>query len=170
MKLPARYFRAGAGAVITDGRGRVLVFERSDIRGAWQFPQGGIEDGEEAIDAAFREIKEETGIRHTSLRLLRRYPELLAYELPRDAQSVKTGLGQVQYWFLFRLKQPARIERLPRRSEFRAAEWVTFDQAVARAVGFKKPLYKKLRAQFARMTSEPPRRVSAAKRRQENSR
>lgn len=148
MKRPARYFRAGVGAVIADGRGRVLVCERKDIPGAWQFPQGGMEQGEEAIDAAFREIAEETGIRATSLRLVRRYPELLAYELPREAQSAKTGMGQVQYWFLFRLKRPASSVNLPRHSEFTAAVWVPFEQAVRRAAAFKKPLYKKLRARF----------------------
>jgi len=148
MKRPARYFRAGVGAVITDGRGRVLVCERKDIPGAWQFPQGGMEKGEEAIDAAFREVAEETGIPKASLQLLRPYPDLLAYELPREAQSAKTGMGQVQYWFLFRLKRPSSSINLPRHSEFTAVEWVRFDEAVTRAAAFKKPLYKKLRARF----------------------
>ena len=131
MKRPARYFRAGVGAVIADRRGRVVVFERVDVPGAWQFPQGGLERGEQPIDAVFREIREETGIPRQALKLVRRYPELLAYELPREAQSVKTGLGQVQYWFLFRLKRSVAVDRLPSHSEFKAVAWVRFDRAVA---------------------------------------
>ena len=46
MKRPARYFRAGVGAVVLEPNGRVLVLERSDVPGAWQFPQGGLDDGE----------------------------------------------------------------------------------------------------------------------------
>jgi putative (di)nucleoside polyphosphate hydrolase len=149
MKHPARYFRAGVGAVITDGRGRVLVFERSDIPGAWQFPQGGMEkEDAEPVDGAFREIKEETGIRRKALRLLDQYPELLAYELPPKARTLKTGMGQVHYWFLFKLKKPSAAVDLPPDAEFRAFDWVPFNKAVARAVSFRKPLYRKLRARF----------------------
>jgi putative (di)nucleoside polyphosphate hydrolase len=151
MKKPTRYFRAGAGAVLTDKHGRVLVFERADIHGAWQFPQGGLEDGEEPIDAVCREIREETGIARSALVFLDRYPGLLAYELPRHAQSVKTGLGQVQYWFLFKVKDPVVSHViLPSHSEFRDVAWVSFNRAVARVVKFKKPLYRQLQKQFSR--------------------
>jgi len=74
MKRPAKYFRAGTGAVLTDQQGRVLVFERRDVPGAWQFPQGGIEDKEDPIDTVLREIREETGISRKALTLLDRYP------------------------------------------------------------------------------------------------
>jgi putative (di)nucleoside polyphosphate hydrolase len=151
MKRPTKYFRAGAGAVLTDQRGRVLIFERRDVPGAWQFPQGGLENKENPIDAALREIREETGISRTALSLLDRYPALLAYELPQRAQSVKTGMGQVQYWFLFRVKEPGKEVRLPAHSEFRAVAWVPFSRAVARAVGFKRPLYRELQKQFAKI-------------------
>ena len=149
MKKPARYFRAGVGAVLTDGRGRVLVLERIDVRGAWQFAQGGLKKKEEPLDGALREAEEETGIPSGALALIRRYPGLLAYELPRKAQSVKTGMGQVQYWFRFRVKDehPANI-RVPADSEFRAAEWVPFSKAVARSVGFRKNLYRSLQQEF----------------------
>ena len=96
MKRPARYFRAGAAAVISDAAGRVLALERADIPGAWQFPQGGLEDDETPVEAVFREIAEETGLSKDALTLVAHYPGLLAYELPRRAQSPKTGMGQVQ--------------------------------------------------------------------------
>jgi len=148
MKRPAKYFRAGTGAVLTDQQGRVLVFERRDVPGAWQFPQGGIEDKEDPIDTVLREIREETGISRKALTLLDRYPGLLVYELPRKAQSIKTGMGQVQYWFLFRVTI-AEIP-VPRRSEFRAFDWVSFDTAVKRAVSFKRPVYRELQKYFVK--------------------
>jgi putative (di)nucleoside polyphosphate hydrolase len=150
MKLPRQYFRAGVGAVITDGRGRVLVFERHSIPGAWQFPQGGMEEGEEPIDTAYREITEETGIPKRALRLLARHPDLLAYEVPPRARSSKTGRGQVQHWFLFRIDPRTPLTDPPEDSEFRARRWASFDSAVRHVVGFKRPLYRKLRAQFGR--------------------
>ncbi len=147
MKRPARFFRAGVGVVIANRQGRVLVCERTDVPGAWQFPQGGLEAGEAPLDAAAREAEEETGVPRQTLRLRRRYPEPLAYELPAAAQSARTGMGQVQYWFLFMLADETAV-RLPAHGEFRAATWVTFDKAVARTVGFRKALYRHLRREF----------------------
>ena len=149
MGRPARYFRAGVGAVIFNPRGQVLLLERTDVRGAWQFPQGGLDQGETPVEGARREAEEETGIAATALRLKGRYPDLLAYELPERAQTKRTGLGQVQYWFYFETRAVnAPLEQLPP-GEFRAARWVSFDRAVADTVAFRVPLYKKLR-RFAR--------------------
>jgi len=148
MRRPAYYFRAGTGAVIANREGHVLVGERRDRPGAWQFPQGGIENGEEPIDAVLREIREETGISRRSLHLLAHYPDLLAYELPRRARSDKTGLGQVQYWFLFSFQSRDTQVRLPRHSAFTAAAWISFNKAVAGVVGFKQPMYRKLHTEF----------------------
>ena len=147
MKLPSRYFRAGVGAVIVDARGRVLIGERRDRRGAWQFPQGGIEDGEEPEDAVFREIEEETGLLRRDLRLMARHPQWLCYELPRTRRSGKTGLGQAQRWFLFRLTARALPELAPH-PEFRRYSWVSFATAVRRAVDFKRPVYRAVRDYF----------------------
>src|SRR5688500_10616459 len=111
MKRPKEYFRAGAGAVVTDGAGRVLVFERRDVRGAWQFPQGGMKHDESPTETIFRELKEETGLTRSSVRLIARYPGLLTYELPPAARTPKTGRGQSQYWFFFRLTRPQVLTR-----------------------------------------------------------
>jgi len=141
------------GAVIGDKSGRVLALERADIPGAWQFPQGGLEKGERPIDAVFREIREETGIPRTALKLMTRYPDLLAYELPHENQSPKTGMGQVQYWFFFSMKVAETQLRLPPHSEFRSGAWVRFDRVLAGAVSFRKPVYRKLLAHFRKMLS-----------------
>ena len=102
MGRPARYFRAGVGAVIFNPRGQVLLLERANVPGAWQFPQGGLDEGETPVEGARREAEEETGIPASALRLKGRYPGLLAYELPARAQTKRTGLGQVQVLVLLR--------------------------------------------------------------------
>src|SRR5262245_32022017 len=118
MKHPKEYFRAGAGGVITDGAGRVLVFERSDVPNQWQMPQGRLKKNEERLHAALREIKEETGIVPSRMRVVGHYPTPLIYELPIDLRTRKTGRGQVQYWFLFELADANYELRSAKSKEF----------------------------------------------------
>jgi putative (di)nucleoside polyphosphate hydrolase len=148
MKRPAKYFRAGVGAVVADSRGRVLALERSDYRGAWQLPQGGLEKGETPLEGVYREVVEETGLKRRALKMLGRYPELLVYELPAKAQSKKTGMGQVQYWFLLAVKKDPQAAPRPPKGEFRAARWVPFSRVVFGAAPFRKPVYEKVQAYF----------------------
>jgi putative (di)nucleoside polyphosphate hydrolase len=148
MKGPGRYFRAGVGAVIVDARDRVMLFERRDIPGAWQFPQGGLEKGETPIQAIIREIKEETGIGRSRLKLLAQFPTWMAYELPTAAQSPKTGMGQAQRWFFFRMKDHTGITGLKYHEEFQSSDRVSFSTAISRSAPFKRLLYRQLHRYF----------------------
>jgi putative (di)nucleoside polyphosphate hydrolase len=144
---PSRFFRAGVGAVIANGRGEVLACERRDIADAWQFPQGGLKAGEAPIEAVHREIFEETGITSDRLRLMTECPDLLAYELPEPAWSHRTGRGQVQRWFLFEYRGQLAIV-LPPDSEFVAYAWRRFDEVERGTAEFRRPVYKRLRECF----------------------
>jgi putative (di)nucleoside polyphosphate hydrolase len=144
MSPAAVFFRAGVGAAILDARKRVLACERFSIPGAWQLPQGGMKEGEAPIDTVWREIREETGIRRRYLELLHRCPEPLAYALPPEYRTRKTGMGQVQYWFLFRLKAGDEVIDLGVDGEFRAWRWMTFHDLIEAAVAFRRPLYRRL--------------------------
>jgi putative (di)nucleoside polyphosphate hydrolase len=141
---PAQYFRAGAGAVIINRDKKVLALERADTPGAWQMPQGGLEISEEPGQAIYRELFEETCIPESGLSLLGSYPDLLAYELPAEMRSAKTGRGQVQRWFLFELRTSDAAIELNKGAEFISWRWMSSDQLLATAVAFRKPLYKKL--------------------------
>lgn len=151
------YFRAGVGAVIADGRGSVLAIERSDIRDAWQLVQGGLETGEAPIDAALREIGEETGIAPDKLRLLDEYPEPLVYELPPDARSARTGRGQVQYWFLFQFLGGDDDVRLPADGESRMWRWMPLATVLSGAVAFRRRVYEHLLERFDPVVGADPR-------------
>jgi putative (di)nucleoside polyphosphate hydrolase len=150
IERPTETFRANVGIVVRNATGHVLVLERSDHLGSWQFPQGGIERGEPRLDAAHRELHEETGLGRDDVTLVRELGRWLAYELPEKYRSEKSGLGQVQWWFLFEHADGAPPPDVSRAlaGEFVAADWVSFDEAVLRAVGFKKPVYEQLRVEF----------------------
>lgn len=139
-------FRANAGIVVTNDRGEVLALERADVPGAWQLPQGGIEPGEEPRDAALRELTEETGLRATDVEIVGEVSDWLAYELPPEHRSAKTGRGQVQRWFHVRLRPGAT----PGRSSTEAGRlaWKPFDEVLAGAVDFRRPVYERVGREF----------------------
>jgi putative (di)nucleoside polyphosphate hydrolase len=147
-------FRAGVGAVIADRRGKVLALERRDVPGAWQLPQGGLEAGEDQLEAVMREILEETGIKESDLRLLPTEPRLLAYELPKEYRSKKTGRGQVQYWFLFCYNGPDEAITLGDKEEFKDWKWVSMDELVSSVVSFRKSVYQELAEDFSRQLQD----------------
>jgi putative (di)nucleoside polyphosphate hydrolase len=142
------YFRAGVGAILMNEAAQILALERADVPGAWQMPQGGLLVGEEPLEAVLREVGEETGIVETDIDLLAAFPEPLAYELPHQMRSAKTGRGQVQYWFLFKYKGDQSALRLPTGGEFRNWHWRSFERVTDEAVAFRKPLYRRLLAEF----------------------
>ena len=120
----------------------------------WQFPQGGIDEGEEPEPAALRELYEETGV--SSVSLLARSHGWLTYDLPREMLGV--GLkgrfrGQRQLWFAYRFEgEESEIRILPppdgHKPEFDAWEWVRLEEMPERIVPFKRPVYEALVAEF----------------------
>ena len=122
--------------------------ERADIRGAWQFPQGGLGEGEKPLEAVIREIQEETGIGAEDLELLATFPEPLAYELTIQGRSERTGRGQVLYWFLFRFGGDDSAIDVDRGGEFCGWKWISFDRLIDQVVAFRKGVYKRLENRF----------------------
>ena len=149
MAKPAQYFRAGAGAMIVNADGHVLVIERADIAGAWQMPQGGLEASEDPLQAAYREIAEETGVQRADIAFVKACSELLVYELPPDARRKKTGRGQVLYWFLFRFRGKPDVSSI-RNRESRGWRWMPFRRVISGVTSFRKPMYKRLEQEFGK--------------------
>jgi len=137
--------------VVLDEVGRVLVFERSDVLGAFQLPQGGMDDDEEPVDAMWRELEEETGLTGAHVAILGQVPEWLGYELPPSVRSKKVGRGQVHKWFILRALQadlPIGLGDGPH-AEFRSWRWSDLDDLAGEVAPFREPVYRRL-AEFVR--------------------
>jgi len=134
-------FRAGVVAVVSNAQGQVLAFERSDVAGAWQLPQGGIDVGETALMAAWRELGEETGLGHGEVELVGEHPAWTAYEFPSHVRSFGGRLGQAQRWFFFRVLDDEVVPR-PDRVEFVGWQWVDRHWLVENVVGFRQDSYR----------------------------
>jgi putative (di)nucleoside polyphosphate hydrolase len=146
MGFMSATFRAGVGMVVLDPAGRVLILERDDHPGSWQFPQGGIEADEDPPIAMWRELAEEVGLTPHEVELVAELPEWLGYELPEELRSAKTGRGQVHRWFVLRsLSGEPRVDLGgPDRAEFRAHRWIAMSEAVEAVVSFRQPVYRHL--------------------------
>jgi putative (di)nucleoside polyphosphate hydrolase len=151
--------------VVRKGDGQVLALQRVDHPEAWQLPQGGVEADEDPESAAKRELGEETGLREgVDVDLVRPLTGWLAYELPEEARSPKTGVGQVQKWFEFRPRRDDLVPALETPgapAEFSGFEWMRVDDLVERAVDFRKAVYREVARALVEPV-EPPRRGEEA--------
>jgi putative (di)nucleoside polyphosphate hydrolase len=118
-----RTYRPAVAAIVQDRAGRILICERSDNPGAWQFPQGGIESGETPQAALAREVFEEISLPRESYSIAAvRGP--YRYRFP--AGMMKKGFrGQAHHYFLLRLRGPKNlINTAVGNGEFSQARWI----------------------------------------------
>lgn len=149
--LEERPYRSGVGIVLLNGQGHALVARRIDTKEpAWQFPQGGIDDGEDPLPAAMREMEEEIGT--AKAELLAETTGWIAYDLPADlADRVWGGRfrGQRQKWFAFRfLGKDADIDIATKHPEFSEWRWMPLTDVPALIVPFKRALYETVVSEF----------------------
>ena len=146
-------YRPCAGVMLINRARQVFVGQRIDtVLEAWQMPQGGIDPGEDARDAALRELREETGVAADQVELAAEAPDELFYDLPPElVGKVWKGRwrGQRQRWFLYRLTGPdSAVDIATAEPEFRAWRWVDPDDLPSLAVPFKQQLYRDVLAAF----------------------
>ncbi|GAA0326929.1 RNA pyrophosphohydrolase [Sphingomonas oligophenolica] len=147
-------YRPCAGVMLLNRHGMVFVGQRFDTTvEAWQMPQGGIDDGEDAEKAAIRELGEETGIAPDKVALIAVAPDELFYDLPPElVGKVWKGKwrGQRQRWFLYRfLGEDSDIDLVTAHPEFRSWRWIDPAELPRLIVPFKKALYEQVLAAFA---------------------
>ncbi len=146
-------YRPCAGVMLANRDGRVFVGQRVDSSSeAWQMPQGGIDDGEDAEDAAFRELGEETGVHGGLVEIIARSRDEHFYDLPDSLIGKMWGgkyRGQRQHWFLMRFKgEDSDVDIRTRHQEFRAWRWAELDELEKLIVPFKRQLYRALVDEF----------------------
>ena len=124
-------------------RKEIFIAHRSDLDGVWQFPQGGIDEGEEVQEALFRELEEEIGT--DKAKIVGEYPEWISYDFPEKiAKKMKPYKGQTQRYFLLKLKKSAVINLDTKHPEFDKFKFVSVEDVLNHTAHFKKPVYKKV--------------------------
>ncbi len=151
MKKKLRY-RPNVAAVILSSKyphaSEILVANRIDIKeDAWQFPQGGIDEGEDPKEALLRELKEEIGTNEVDI--IAEYPEWISYEfLNKNSKKIYPYDGQRQKYFLVKLKQSAKIDLATKEPEFIDYKFLSYEEAMDQISYIKKPIYKKVLSYF----------------------
>jgi len=142
-------YRPNIAAILQDDLGRILVAERISIRGAWQFPQGGIDDGEDVIDALKREIREELGLAETCYEPLHSRTGY-RYDFPPNHRRQGMWAGQEQTYFLCRfLGTDADIDLDQDDAEFSAFRWIAPTEfCLAWLPEFKRQVYRQVFQDF----------------------
>jgi putative (di)nucleoside polyphosphate hydrolase len=121
----------------------IFVAQRNDLSDIWQFPQGGIDEGEEVQEAMFRELKEEIGTK--KVKIIAEYPEWISYDFPpKIAKNMKPYKGQRQRYFLVKLKKNAKININTKHPEFSDYKFVDVKDVLKLSASFKQKVYKKV--------------------------
>ena len=140
--------RNGVGIVVLNKNNKVFVAKRIDNpKNFWQMPQGGVDEGEDYLTAAYRELKEETSMK--DLELIKELDGMITYELPKHLLGViwkGKYRGQKQKWFIMRfLGNDDDINLKTDKPEFLEWKWIDLDTITDVVVDFKLHVYKELK-------------------------
>ncbi|HBR68732.1 MAG TPA: RNA pyrophosphohydrolase [Rhodospirillaceae bacterium] len=140
-------YRPCVGIALFNRQGLVFVGERIDTPGAWQMPQGGMEEGEDIAKAVLRELKEEVGT--DKAEIIKVAPEKIRYDLPADLQGTLWGgryRGQEQTWVAARFLGHDEDIVLDGddHPEFSRWQWVPLEKTLDLIVPFKRETYRKV--------------------------
>ena len=143
-KLP---LRSGVGIIVLNADNKVFVAKRIDNpKNFWQMPQGGVDEGEDFLKAAYRELEEETSIKNVEL--IKELDGTITYELPDRLLGViwkGKYRGQKQKWFLMKFTgKEQEINIKTKNPEFLDWKWIDLDQITETVVDFKLHVYKEL--------------------------
>ncbi len=140
--------RNGVGIVVLNNKNEVFVAKRIDNpKNYWQMPQGGVDDGEDFLTAAYRELEEETSIKN--VKLIKEIDGIMTYELPDHLLGIiwkGRYKGQKQKWFLMRyLGDDKDINIKTKKPEFLEWKWIDIDMITDVAVDFKIHVYEEIK-------------------------
>jgi len=153
-KLKELPLRNGVGIVVLNKNNKVFVAKRIDNpKDFWQMPQGGVDEGENFLDAALRELEEETCIKNVEL--IKELDDTTTYELPENLLGIiwkGKYRGQKQKWFLMRfIGSEKEINIKTKNPEFLDWKWIDIDQITEIVVDFKLHVYKELKEKIKKI-------------------
>ena len=146
--------RSGVGIVVLNKQNKVFVAKRIDNpKNFWQMPQGGVDEGENFLNAAYRELEEETSIKKVNL--IQELEGTITYELPNRLLGIiwkGKYRGQKQKWFLMRFNgEDNEINIKTKNPEFLDWKWIEIDQLTEVVVDFKLHVYKEVKGQVKKI-------------------
>tara|TARA_B100000965_G_scaffold86680_1_gene70195 strand:+ start:1478 stop:1951 length:474 start_codon:yes stop_codon:yes gene_type:complete len=143
--------RKGVGVVLLNNNNQVFVGKRIDNpNDFWQMPQGGIDKDENPLDAAFRELKEETSIK--SVKLIQEIQNEITYNLPDSLLGIiwrGRFKGQTQKWYIMKfLGDDNEIDLKTNHPEFLEWKWINIENITDKVVDFKLHVYEKIKQEL----------------------
>ena len=151
QKLP---YRNGVGIIVLNNENKVFVAKRIDNpKNFWQMPQGGVDEGEDLLNAAYRELKEETSI--FNVKLIKEIEDWTQYDLPSKLIGIiwkGRYKGQKQKWFIFKfLGNDTEINIKTKNPEFLDWKWIEIGKITEIVVDFKKEVYHKVEKEIKKI-------------------
>ena len=139
--------RSGVGIVLINRNNQVFVAKRIDNpKNFWQMPQGGVNEGEDFLTAAYRELEEETSVKNVEL--IKELDGLVTYHLPERLLGIiwrGKYKGQKQKWFLMKyLGEDNDINIKTKKPEFLDWKWVDLEEITKLVVDFKLHVYQEV--------------------------
>ena len=146
--------RNGVGIVLINNHNKVFVAKRIDNpKNFWQMPQGGVDEGEDFLTAAYRELEEETSIK--KVEIIKEIDGTITYELPDHLLGIiwkGKYKGQKQKWFVMRfLGNDEEINIKTNKPEFLEWKWIDLDKLTEVVVDFKLHVYKELKEKIKKI-------------------
>jgi len=146
--------RNGVGIILLNRENKIFVAKRIDNpKDFWQMPQGGVDEGEDFLKAAFRELEEETSIKKAEL--IKELDGSTTYELPDHLLGIiwkGKYRGQKQKWFLMRFTgEENEINIKTKNPEFLDWKWININEMTKVVVYFKLDVYKKLQEKIRKI-------------------
>ena len=146
--------RSGVGIVVLNKENKIFVARRIDNpKDYWQMPQGGVDEGEDFLKAAYRELKEETSIKN--VKLIKELDEILTYELPDHLLGIiwkGKYKGQKQKWFIMKfIGEDKEINIQTKKPEFLEWKWIELEALTEIVVDFKLHVYKELKEKIGKI-------------------
>lgn len=152
MIIDSSGYRLNIGIILANAAGKLFWAKRVG-RDAWQFPQGGMHQGESPEVTLYRELREEIGLRSEDVSILARTRHWLRYQIPKRLirNTRPICIGQKQIWYLLRLEGGDELIHLDHTSkpEFDHWEWVNYWYPLREVVLFKRDVYRRALRELA---------------------